>query len=402
MWEEILGDNLLLRSRLSRIYFQGKYFDYPLRISNAVLGLGLRRSAEAALSCIKAKIRPRLPEVSMEDWVVNRFGMVLYQTFFKTYTEKVWGMPCAEIGGDWAEQRIHGLSLYRALMAALFWRRKSRIKTLTDRFYYPKLGPGQMWEAVQSRLEDSGNRVWTGSEVLSVRHGSGRIMEIAAGKDGETLRVPTPEFISSMPLRELVEKLDPPAPRDVLEAARSLRYRDFLTVALILDRADLFKDNWIYIHDPGVRVGRIQNFGNWSPDLVPVQGRSCLGLEYFCFEGDDLWSMDDGDLLSLASREISVLGLAPRITTLDGTVVRMKKAYPVYDAGYKTRLKAIQTYLSSFGNLHLIGRNGLHKYNNQDHSMLTAILAVRNILGEKNDVWSVNTDDEYHEEIRDG
>lgn len=402
MWEEILGDSLVLRSRLSRVYFQGRYFDYPLRFSNAVRGLGLARSARAALSCIKAKLRPRLPELSMEDWIINRFGRILYETFFKVYTEKVWGMPCAEIGADWAEQRIHGLSLYRALMAALFRGRKSKIKTLTDRFYYPKLGPGQMWETVQSRLEASGNPVWTGSEVLTVRHEAGRIVEAAVGKDGKTLYFPTPEFLSSMPLQELVEKLDPVAPPDVLEAARSLKYRDFLTVALILDRANLFKDNWIYIHDPGVRVGRIQNFGNWSPDMVPVRGRTCLGLEYFCFEGDDLWSMDDADLLSLAAREIAILGLAQGAAALDGTVVRMKKAYPVYDAGYKSRLNVIRTYLDSFRNLHPIGRNGLHKYNNQDHSMLTAMLAVRNILGGKDDVWSVNTDDEYHEEVRDG
>jgi protoporphyrinogen oxidase len=400
MWREVLGGDLLRRSRLSRIYFNGKYFDYPLRLSNAFVGLGLRTSFLAALSYFKAKVRPRLPEVSLEDWVTNRFGGVLYETFFKTYTEKVWGIPCAEIGADWAEQRIRGLSLYRAVMATLLLGPADKIKTLAKSFYYPRLGPGQMWENVQARLNAAGNPVLTEAEVISIKHDGHLITEASVSRGGELVRFPAPEVLSSMPLQELVERLDPPAPWTVLEAARSLRYRDFLTVALIVDRPDLFPDNWIYIHDPGVRVGRIQNFGNWSPDLVPIPGHSCLGLEYFCFKDGDLWSMDDGDLVALASNEVSALGLAPPSAIVDGTVVRMEKAYPVYDAEYRSRLKTIRTYLDSFRNLHPIGRNGLHKYNNQDHSMFTAMLAVRNILGENHDVWSVNADCEYHEEIR--
>ena len=400
MWHEILGADLLQRSRLSRIYFKGRHFDYPLRFPNAVLGLGFKLSSLALLSYIRARVRPRLPEASLEDWVINRFGRVLYETFFKTYTEKVWGMPCTEIGADWAEQRIRGLSLYRAVMATLLLGRAGKIKTLVKEFLYPRLGPGQMWETLQARLNAAGNAVLTDAEVTSIRHDGHLITEASVNIGGESVRFPTPEVVSSMPLRELVEKLDPPAPWTVLQAARSLRYRDFLTVALIVDRPNLFPDNWIYVHDPGVRVGRIQNFGNWSPDLVPVPGHSCLGLEYFCFKDDDLWSMDDGDLLSLASNEVSALGLAPAAAIADGTVVRMEKAYPVYDAGYRSRLETIRDYLDSFRNLHPIGRNGLHKYNNQDHSMFTAMLAVRNILGERHDVWSVNADCEYHEEIR--
>jgi len=400
MWHEILGGDLLRRSRLSRIYLHKKYFDYPLRLPNALLGLGFIRSSLAALSYIKAKVRPRQPEVSMEDWIVNRFGRNLYETFFKTYTEKVWGVPCTEIGAEWAEQRIRGLSLYRAVMATLFSGRSSKIKTLTKSFYYPRLGPGQMWETVQSRLKEAGNPTLTEADVISIKHDGSLITGIIVDKDGKHLHFPTPEVISSIPLRELAEKLDPPAPEIVLESARSLRYRDFLTVALIMDKPDLFRDNWIYIHEPSVRVGRIQNFGNWSPDLVPTPGHSCLGMEYFCFEGDDLWSMDDGDLLALASREISALKLAPLAAVTGGTVIRMKKAYPMYDASYKSNLKAIRTYLDSFRNLHPVGRNGLHKYNNQDHSMFSAMLAVRNILGERHDVWSVNADCEYHEELR--
>ena len=397
MWHEVLGSNLLCRSRLSRIHFGGKYFDYPLRLPNAFLGLGLRGSVSAALSYLKAKARPRRPEISLEDWVVNRFGRVLYDTFFRAYTEKVWGLPCADIGADWAEQRIGGLSLYRAVMATLSLGGAGRLKTLARSFYYPKLGPGQMWETVQARLNATGSIVMTDAEVVAIKHNGHLVTGACINRGRESVSFGVQELISSMPLRDLVERLDPPAPWNILETARSLGYRDFVTVALIVDQADLFPDNWIYIHDPSVNVGRIQNFGNWSPDLVPNPGHSCLGLEYFCFEGDELWSMDDRDLMALASRELSILGLAPFAAISDGAVVRMKKAYPVYDAAYRSKLKTIRTYLDTFHNLHPVGRNGMHKYNNQDHSMLTAMLAVRNILGEKHDVWSVNADCEYHE-----
>jgi protoporphyrinogen oxidase len=383
MWREFLGGDLLRRSRLSRIYLNKRYFDYPLRLPNAVFGLGLWRSCLAALSYIKAKVRPRRPEVSIEDWFINKFGQHLYKTFFKVYTEKVWGVPCKEIGAEWAEQRIRGLSLYRAILDTLLPRRYSKIKTLTKEFYYPKLGPGQMWETVQSRLKESGTPTLTEAEVISIKHSGNLITGVTVDKKGKSEDFPAPEVISSMPLRDLVERLDPPAPEAVRKSARALRYRDFLTVALIINQPDLFRDNWIYIHDPGVRVGRIQNFGNWSPEMVPTPGHSCLGMEYFCFEGDDLWSMDDRDLLALATREIASLKLASSAATIGGSVVRMKKAYPMYDASYQSNLKTIRTYLDSFLNLHPVGRNGLHKYNNQDHSMLTAMLAVRNILGEK-------------------
>jgi len=399
MWHEILGIDLLRRSRLSRIYFKGKYFNYPLKFLNVLFGLGLKHSSLATLSCIRAKARPRLPEVSMEDWVINRFGRVLYETFFKTYTEKVWGIACTEIRADWAEQRIRGVSLSSLIATMLLFRRGDQIKTLTTSFYYPKLGPGQMWENVRSRLAAAGNPVLTGAEVTSITHNGHLITEVAINGGEESERFPVSQVISSMPLRELISKLNPPAPSKVLEAALDLRYRDFLTVALIVNKAHLFADNWIYIHDPSVKVGRIQNFGNWSSDMVPVAGHSCLGLEYFCFENDDLWSMDDCDLLALASREVSVLGLAPMAAIVGGTVVRMPKAYPVYDAVYRSKLRIIRDYLDCFSNLHPIGRNGLHKYNNQDHSMFTAMLAVRNILGEEHDIWAVNSDCEYHEEM---
>ena len=401
MWQEILGSDLLHRSRLSRIFYKGKYFNYPLKLPNVILGLGLRHSFLAVLSFLRARAKPRTPETSMEDWVVNRFGRVLYETFFKAYTEKVWGIPCSEIGADWADQRIRGLSLSRIVKSALPLGRKNKIKTLVTAFHYPRLGPGQMWESVQSRLDAAGNRVITEAEVTSIRHNGRTIEGISVNRTGRSIQIRTPHLISSMPLRELIERFDPPAPAMVLEAAKALRYRDFLTVALIVKRPDLFSDNWIYIHEPAVKVGRIQNFGNWSPEMVPVPGHSCLGMEYFCFEGDELWSLRDRDLLSLASKEISVLGLAPPDAITGGAVVRMSKAYPVYDAGYKARLKTIRAFADSFVNLHPVGRNGLHQYNNQDHSMFTAMLAVRNILGGTHDVWSVNADCEYHEETVD-
>jgi protoporphyrinogen oxidase len=402
MWHEVLGSDLLRRSRRSRIYFNKKYFDYPLRVSNAVCGLGPRISLLAVLSYLGAKAKPRLPEVSLEDWVINRFGRVLYKLFFKTYTEKVWGIPCSQIGADWAEQRIRGLSLYRVAMAAFAPSRARKIKTLIEEFDYPRLGPGQMWESVQAKMNTAGNPVLTDAEVVSIRHAGDLIVEVVANRSGQLHPFPVSEVISSMPLRDLLERLDPPAPAGILDLARSLRYRDFLTVALIMDRPNLFPDNWIYVHEPSVKVGRVQNFGNWSPDLVPAGGHSCLGLEYFCFQGDDLWTMCDKDLLTQACNELEILGLASRAAVVDGTVVRMGKAYPVYDPLYNSKLKAIRDYLGNFRNFHPVGRNGLHRYNNQDHSMFTAMLAVQNILGEEHDVWSVNMESEYHEEISEG
>ena len=399
LWHEVLGSEFQRRSRLSRIYFKGRYFDYPLRLTNVVRGLGLTTSLRALISYLKAHAKPRLPEANLEDYVINRFGQVLYETFFKTYTEKVWGMPCHEIGAEWAAQRIRGLSMYRAIMAALLPNRARKIKSLIDSFRYPRLGPGQMWETITAGMNAAGNPVLSNMEVVSIRHAGNRILEIVAGNGSESRSFPASEVISSMPLRDLIERLDPPAPPEIVKRAGSLRYRDFLTVALIINAPSLFRDNWIYIHDPSVKVGRVQNYGNWSPDLVPEPDHSCLGLEYFCSEGDDLWAMDENGLLELARKEAVLLKLCDPRRIIDGTVVRMKKAYPAYDADYQHNLRALRDYLARFSNLHPVGRNGLHKYNNQDHSMFTAMLAVRNIRGEQHDVWSVNADCEYHEEI---
>ena len=398
MWREVLGDELLRRERRSTILYRGRRFAYPLRMGNVLRGLGPVYSLRALLSFIAAHLLPRRPERSMEDWVTNRFGAFLYRTFFKTYTEKVWGIPCAEIGAEWAAQRIRGLSFARAVQGALFPGRTRNIRSLADAFDYPRLGPGQMWEATAAGLS-AGDRVRLGAEVVSIRHSGGRVEAVVARDGAGEASHPASHVISSMALRHLVEALDPPPPGAVLEAARSLRYRDFLTVALVVDAAGLFADNWLYVHDPELRVGRIQNYGNWSPDLVADPGRSLLGLEYFCFEGDGVWSLSDAELVALARREVEALGLVRAGSVAQGVVVRMRRAYPVYDHGLAQRLAVIRSYLELIPNLHPVGRNGLHRYNNQDHSMLTAMLAVRNILGERHDVWGVNAECEYLEEV---
>ncbi len=406
MWREVLsGGKLLKRSRLSRIYYNKKFFYYPLRATNALFGLGIWNSFLILVSYLWAQAFPLKPEHTFEQWVSNRFGKRLYTIFFKTYTEKVWGIPCSEITADWAAQRIKGLSLSAAVKSALIRQNGKKgelIKTLIDEFDYPERGPGMMWETVTQLVTDQGSDVVLGADVEKLLWQDNKVTGVEITANQKRKVVNGRHFISSMPIRELVWKLEPAPPPDVLKAATMLNYRDFLTVALIIDQPDLFKDNWIYIHDPAVKVGRIQNFKNWSPHMVPDEGKTCLGLEYFCFEGDGLWNMSDSDLVELGKAEIAILGLAKASDVSDGSVVRMPKAYPVYDSTYAEALKTVRQFLSGLGNLHLVGRNGLHKYNNQDHSMLTAMLAVKNILGANYDIWSVNADQEYHEELREG
>jgi protoporphyrinogen oxidase len=404
LWTEILGDDLLTRARLSRIYYRGRFIDYPLRALNALSSLGLWESVRCMASYARARLRPVRSPRSFEDWVSNQFGRRLYRIFFKTYTEKVWGIPCSELSADWAAQRIKGLSLLAAVRQALLPRRRGGkrgevIKTLIDEFRYPRLGPGQMWERVAAGLEALGQPVQHGERVTEVRHRGGRVTAVATAS-GRTF--PGDEFVSSLPVRELVESLLPPPPTAVREAAARLGYRDYLTVALMVDRADLFPDNWIYVHDEGVRVGRVQNFKNWSPDMVPDPSKTCIGLEYFCFEGDGLWSAGDAELVDLATRELAALGLCRPEEVFDGVVVRQAKAYPVYDDTYLENLAVVREWLEAeLPNLHLCGRNGMHKYNNQDHSMLTALLVARRIAAVSDlDPWNVNADAEYHEEVR--
>jgi len=402
LWTEILGDELVVRPRLSRIYYRGKFFAYPLKAFNALANIGLVEATRCLLSYAWARIRPVPNPRNLEDWVRNQFGHRLYSMFFKTYTEKVWGISTKELSADWAAQRIKGLDMWALIRTALMpWRSRVRsrgdevIKTLIDEFRYPRRGPGQMWERVRDVLEAHGHRVLLGQRVEALAHVPGRVLSVSAGGT----EYAGTDFISTMPMRDLVRAMWPPLPDDVVAAAEALQYRDFLTVVLMVRRPDLFPDNWIYIHDPEVKVGRVQNFKNWSPDMVPDAATSCVGLEYFCFEGDGLWTSSDSDLVELGTREMARLGLVDPADVFDGCVVRQPKAYPVYDDAYIDNVETIRAHLAErMPNLHLVGRNGMHHYNNQDHSMMTALIAARRIAtGSALDPWKVNTDAEYHE-----
>ena len=399
LWRSVLGPDFLKRPRLSRIYYRGRFFQYPLRPLDVFRKLGLATSAAVLASYVAARLRPIPDEVSFADWIVNRFGRRLYLIFFKTYTEKVWGIPCEKIAAEWAAQRIRGLSL-RSAVQSMFVRRRgsAAIKTLIDEFEYPRLGPGMMWERFAELVREHGGTVTLNARVTRLQRGDGGITDVEYVSTQGPGRIAASHVISTMPVPALVDALDPPVAAGIGAAARRLRHRDFLTVALMLDQADVFADNWIYIHDPSVRVGRIQNFKNWSPEMVPDPSWTCLGLEYFCNTGDDLWNMSDDALVELAKKELAAIGLGDPSRVRRGVVVRAPKAYPVYDQGYADALQVVRDGLSPIPNLQLVGRNGMHKYNNQDHSMLTGILAARNILGEHYDLWQVNVEEEYHED----
>jgi protoporphyrinogen oxidase len=410
LWTEILGDEMLVRGRLSRIYYRGRFFAYPIKAANALWNLGPLEALLCVASYARARLQPVKNPKSLEDWVRNQFGWRLYSIFFKTYTEKVWGISTKQLSADWAAQRIKSLDLWLVLRSALLPRRRPShrgevVTTLIDRFRYPRRGPGQMWERVAEISREKKSPVLFGRSIDSVKHDAGRVESVVTRTSAGILEEHRgTDFVSSIPIRELIGRLDPPAPEPVRRAAQSLSYRDFISVALMIDRADVFPDNWIYIHDPSVHVGRIQNFKNWSPDMVPDQTKTCLGLEYFCFEGDGLWTSDDRVLVELAKKELAQLGICSPEQVFDGVVVRQQKAYPVYDDAYQSHVDIIRNYLqTNLPNLHLAGRNGMHKYNNQDHSMMTALLVARNIAaGTTFDPWKVNADAVYHEDIRVG
>ncbi len=398
LWQEVLGNDFIKVPRLSRIFYNGKFFSYPLEPLNAVSNLGLLDSLLIMYSYFKAKVNPLPEEDNFEQWVTNRFGQRLYETFFKSYTEKVWGIPCTQIRADWAAQRIKGLSLKKAVFDALFG--SNGTKTLIKEFDYPLLGPGMMWERFEEKLNAQGSPVYLNTEVIRIERDGTRIKQIIVRREGETFAIEAENFVSSMPITTLLHRLDPLPPERFLQAARGLKYRDFLIVPLIINQDNLFPDNWIYIHAPEFKVGRIQNFKNWSPAMVPEPGKTCLGMEYFCSRGDALWELSDRDLISLASQEVVDLGLVDSLAKIeDGTVIRQPKAYPVYDADYRQHLQVLQDYLDTFENLQTIGRNGMHRYNNQDHSMLAGLLAAENIMGANHNLWRVNTERSYHEEF---
>jgi len=399
IWKKILGDNFITRPRLSRIYYNNRFFYYPLKPLNALTNLGLRNSFLVLLSYINSQISPYKNVSNLEEWVSNKFGKKLFNIFFKTYTEKVWGIPCKEIQADWAAQRIKSLSLGKAIFNSIGFIKRGQVTTLIDEFQYPRRGPGQMWNSAKDLVQKQGGTVKLNSKVRRFTKKGNKIISVLTESNGFLQEITGDYFLSSIPLKELIESIDPPVPNDVLEAARQLRYRDFFTVGLMINKANIFPDNWIYIHSPEVRAGRIQNYKNWSPEMVPDSQTTSLGLEYFCFVTDEIWNREKHELIELGKKEVVQLKFATRDQISDGFVLKSPKTYPIYDEGYQERIEIIKNYLLTIKNLQTMGRNGLHRYNNQDHSMLSAILAVRNILGEKHSTWDINIDDEYHEII---
>jgi protoporphyrinogen oxidase len=397
LWEEMLGDDFRKVPRLSRIFYRGRFFKYPLELFDTFTKLGIIESGQILMSYVRARIHPHPEEKTLEQWLTNRFGRRLYETFFRSYTEKVWGISCDRIGADWADQRIRGLSLAAAVLNALFKNSNGHPKTLISEFHYPPLGPGMMWERFQRAIEERGGSVTCRAEVTRLNHAGGHIEAVSVREDGREKEIAGNQFISSMSLEELISRFDPPPPAETLQAARELSYRGFVLVGLILNRADLFSDNWIYIHSPEVKVARIQNFKNWSPAMVASPLTTSLGMEYFCSEGDPTWRMTDRELVELAKREIVHLGLADPGDVEEGIVFRQARAYPVYDHRYREHLERIQRFLETIDNLQTIGRSGMHRYNNMDHSMITGILAAENILGARHDLWEVNRQQEYLE-----
>lgn len=412
---------MLVRERKSRIYFLRKFFEYPLKLNAATLrALGALRTLRIGFSYARAAVIQIKPERTLQDFFINRFGVELYRTFFKSYTEKVWGVPCDEISAEWGAQRIKGLSLTKALAhyAGKIWRRgedldqKSTETSLIEKFLYPKFGPGQLWEHVASEIVERGGKIHKGWTVNSLITAGDRVTAVAAtDEQGVRHTIEADYVFSTMPVKELIPALDCEAPANVREVCDGLMYRDFITVGLLLDRmkiaddsrkSKLLADNWIYIQEPDVLVGRLQIFNNWSPHMVADPSKIWVGLEYFCNETDSLWKLPDAEMIALASAELAKLGMIDAADVADGTVIRMEKTYPAYFGSY-SRFDEIRDYVDRFENLFLVGRNGMHKYNNQDHSMLTAMIAVDNIaagITEKGNLWAVNTEMEYHEESR--
>jgi protoporphyrinogen oxidase len=407
LWHEILPDeDFLLRPRMSRIYYGGKYYDYPIKPVNALVNLGPIEALRCIASALWVRIRPPKEQKTLEDYIVANYGRRLFDHFFKTYNEKVWGVPASELSADWGAQRIKGMSLFAAvwepIRATFAGRRKgsAQVTSLIEEFQYPKYGPGMMWERCTELVQASGSKVQMETRVERIDHSDGAATSVwARTNGGELTEYPVDHVVSSMPFPLLLRAMNPQPPAEVLSAAKDLHFRDFLTVALVVPESAGFPDNWIYIHSPDVMVGRIQNFGSWSPYLVK-DGKTCLGLEYFVFEGDELWNATDEELIARGTRELAALGLGDPKIVEAGYVVRQPKAYPVYDEFYADNVAVLNDWIVEHTpNVHPVGRNGMHKYNNQDHSMLTALLTAQNILGTgDHDIWTVNVDEDYHEQ----
>jgi protoporphyrinogen oxidase len=410
---------MLVRPRKSRIYFLRRFFDYPIKLTADTLRkLGLIRTVKIGFSYLRARLFPRKVEKSLEDFLINRFGRQLYLTFFKSYTEKVWGVPCEAISAEWGAQRIKGLSLTTAVVHFLkkafsssrdeAIQQKGTETSLIEKFLYPKYGPGQLWEHAADQIRSHGGEILLGWRATRLFVQGDRITAVEAVSDtGERRRFPADYVFSTMPVRELIDALDTPIPSEVREVSDGLQYRDFITVGLLVNGLAVreadggpLKDNWIYIQEPDVLVGRLQIFNNWSPYMVADPSKTWIGLEYFCYQTDALWKMADEDLKKFAIAEVEKIGILRAGDVTDAHVVRVPKTYPAYFGTYD-RFHIIREYLDRYPNLYLVGRNGMHKYNNQDHSMLTAMTAVDNIIAGiegKENVWSINTEMEYHEE----
>ena len=407
LWFEILGEeNFLRRPRMSRIYYRKKFYDYPLVAMNALKNLGPVEATRCMASYVWVHVNPPKDKSTLEGFVASRFGWRLYEHFFKTQSEKVWGVPCTQIQADWGAQRIKNLSIGRAVLEALTPKavrvrrdKAKQVTSLIEEFNYPKYGPGQMWERCAELVIEQGTRVVFDSTVSRIEHADGAAIAVTATTAGGVpTRYECSQVISSMPISALLRAMDPPVPDEVKDAADGLRYRAHITVGLVVPEEFSFPDNWIYINDANVKVGRVQNFGRWSPHLVK-DGRTCLGVELFVDEGDEWWTMSDEDLVEKGKRELEQIGLLDASKVEAGYVVRTPKAYPFYDAEYKDNVAMLAKWLEANApNVHPVGRNGMHRYNNQDHSMFTAMLSVENIFGATNDVWSVNVEEEYHEE----
>jgi len=390
LWVEIVGKKNFIRvNRLSRIYYQNQFFSYPLQPFEALRKLGIAQAIKIVFSYFWIKLCPKMPENDFETYMINRFGKNLYKLFFKKYTQKILGIDTKRLSADWASQRIKGLSLIKAVTSTMQSKRiNKKVKSLTRVFHYPRLGPGQMWEAASKKIVKKGGIIKTNRSIIKIKWNNKKIKKLNNfSVEGQVL--------SSMPIVNLVNALNPPPPNKIIQAAKSLKYRDFITVVLIVERKNIFPDNWIYVHDTRLKLGRIQNYKNWSKKMVKnPETTSSLGLEYFCNEGDQLWNMTKDQLIDLGKKEIAKMDFIKTDEIIDSAIVRAKKAYPVYDLNYKKNVKKIRNWLEkNIKNLTLIGRNGMHRYNNQDHSMLTGLLAAKNIaLKAKNDIWQVDPD----------
>jgi protoporphyrinogen oxidase len=399
LWFELLEDKFKLMPRLSRIFYRGKLFNYPIKPLNALFNLGPVESLRVMLSFLQVRVSPPPRIDTFEEWVSRQFGRRLYRIFFKTYTEKVWGIPCDQISAEWAAQRIRGLSLKTLLKSSFSPFKSSRIRTLIEEFHYPELGPGMMYDRLAERIVENGGQIQTGKEVFALHHDRDRITALAVREGGETKTIGGSQFLSSIPITELVAGLRPPAPPAVAAAIRALSFRAHVAVNLLVDQRDVFPDNWIYLHSPDLLAGRIQNYKNWSPAMVYSPDITTLGMEYFCNRGDAFWKRNDRELLQLARRELAATGLVDISRVFDGFIDRSAYAYPVYRTGYQSHLQTVRAYLERFSNLQCIGRSGQYQYNNMDHSILSGLLAARNIIfpERKRDIWHTQIEGKYIE-----